>query len=181
MMKWTKKLGWKNLNIKINLDTVKNYFLKLKFNIFLKGKLGLNLKTKLRRKRKKFFVFEIKISGYIQISNYCKKFSYKKNISLIKIVVHLIKKVILVLYEGFRTPSVHRGRSLTSCTVTCVLLSVSGPEGENQNTFCIINLQIFLANSTQILYTKDRDHTTGGKVGIPTGSMVNVADRLGRP
>ena len=62
MMKWTKKLGWKNLNLKINLDTVKNYFLKLKFNIFLKGKLGLNLKTKLRRKRKKFFVFEIKIS-----------------------------------------------------------------------------------------------------------------------
>ena len=46
---------------------------------------------------------------------------------------------------------------MTSCTVTCVLLSVSGPEGENQNTFCIINLQIFLANSTQILYTKDRD------------------------
>jgi len=70
---------------------------------------------------------------------------------------------------------------LTSCTVTCVLLSVSGPEGENQNTFCIINLQIFLANSTQILYTKDRDHTTGGKVGLPTGSMVNAADRLGRP
>ncbi len=70
---------------------------------------------------------------------------------------------------------------MTSCTVTCVLLSVSGPEGENQNTFCIINLQIFLANSTQILYTKDRDHTTGGKVGLPTGSMVNVADRLGRP
>ena len=97
MMKWTKKLGWKNLNLKINLDTVKNYFLKLKFNIFFKGKLGLNLKTKLRRKRKKFFVFEIKISGYIQISNYCKKFSYKKNIFLIKIVVHLIKKVILVL------------------------------------------------------------------------------------
>ena len=83
MMKWTKKLGWKNLNLKIKLDTVKNYFLKLKFNIFLK--------------RKKFFVFEMKISGYIQIGNYCKKFSYKKNISLIKIVVHLIKKVILVL------------------------------------------------------------------------------------
>ena len=41
MMKWTKKLGWKNLNLKINLVTVKNYFLKLKFNIFLKGKLGL--------------------------------------------------------------------------------------------------------------------------------------------
>jgi len=39
----------------------------------------------------------MKISGYIQIGNYCKKFSYKKNISLIKIVVHLIKKVILVL------------------------------------------------------------------------------------
>ena len=95
MMKWTKKLGWKNLNLKINLDTVKNYFLKLKFNIFLKGKR--QVLCKLRRKRKKFFVFEIKISGYIQISNYCKKFSYKKNISLIKIVVHLIKKVILVL------------------------------------------------------------------------------------
>ena len=45
----------------------------------------------------------------------------------------------------------------------------------------IINLQIFLANSLQILYTKDRDHTTGGKVGLPTGSMVNAADRLGRP
>ena len=70
---------------------------------------------------------------------------------------------------------------MTSCTVTCVLLSVSGPEGENQNTFCIINLQIFLANSTQILYTKDRDHTTGGKVGIPTGSMVNAADRKEPP
>ena len=110
------------------------------------------------------------------------KLSYKKNSSLIKIVVGLIIKKLFWFYnEGFRTPSVHRGRSLTSCTVTCVLLSVSGPEGENQNTFCIINLQIFLANSTQILYTKDRDHTTGGKVGIPTGSMVNAADRLGRP
>ena len=97
MMKWTKKLGWKNLNLKIKLGTVKNYFLKLKFNIFLKRKIGLNLKIKFRRKRKKFFVFEMKISGYIQIGNYCKKFSYKKNISLIKIVVHLIKKVILVL------------------------------------------------------------------------------------
>ena len=32
-----------------------------------------------------------------------------------------------------------------------------------------------------LLYTKDRDHTTGGKVGLPTGSMVNAADRLGRP
>ena len=66
MMKWTKKLGWKNLNLKIKLDTVKNYFLKLKFNIFLKRKIGLNLKIKFRRKRKKFFVFEMKISGYIQ-------------------------------------------------------------------------------------------------------------------
>jgi len=53
-MKWTKKLGWKNLNLKIKLDTVKNYFLKLKFNIFLKRKIGLNLKIKFRRKRKKF-------------------------------------------------------------------------------------------------------------------------------
>ena len=60
MMKWTKKLGWKNLNLKIKLDTVKNYFLKLKFNIFLKRKIGLNLKIKFRRKRKKFFVFEMK-------------------------------------------------------------------------------------------------------------------------
>ncbi len=105
-----------------------------------------------------------------------------RRIFLISIVAGLIIKKLFWFYnEGFRTPSVHRGRSLTSCTVTCVLLSVSGPEGENQNTFCIINLQIFLANSTQILYTKDRDHTTGGKVGIPTGSMVNAADRLGRP
>ena len=95
MMKWKKKLGWKNLKIKF--DTVKNYFLKQKFNIFLKRKIGLNLKIKFRRKRKKFFVFEMKISGYIQIGNCCKKFSYKKKISLIKIVVHLIKKVILVL------------------------------------------------------------------------------------
>ena len=31
-------------------------------------------------------------------------------------------------YEGFRTPSVHRGRSLPSCTATSVLLSGSGPE-----------------------------------------------------
>ena len=117
-----------------------------------------------------------------------------RRIFLISIVVGLIIKKLFWFYnEGFRTPSVHRGRSLTSCTVTCVLLSASGPEGENQNlvsnstrlfkliTFCIINLQIFLANSTQILYTKDRDHTTGGKVGLPTGSMVNAADRLGRP
>lgn len=105
-----------------------------------------------------------------------------RRIFLISIVAGLIIKKLFWFYnEGFRTPSVHRGRSLTSCTVTCVLLSASGPEGENQNTFCIINLQIFLANSTQILYTKDRDHTTGGKVGIPTGSMVNAADRLGRP
>lgn len=105
-----------------------------------------------------------------------------RRIFLISIVAGLIIKKLFWFYnEGFRTPSVHRGRSLTSCTVTCVLLSVSGPEGENQNTFCIINLQIFLANSTQILYTKDRDHTTGGKVGLPTGSMVNAADRLGRP
>lgn len=105
-----------------------------------------------------------------------------RRIFLISIVAGLIIKKLFWFYnEGFRTPSVHRGRSLTSCTVTCVLLSASGPEGENQNTFCIINLQIFLANSTQILYTKDRDHTTGGKVGLPTGSMVNAADRLGRP
>lgn len=105
-----------------------------------------------------------------------------RRIFLISIVVGLIIKKLFWFYnEGFRTSSVHRGRSLTSCTVTCVLLSVSGPKGENQNTFCIINLQIFLANSTQILYTKDRDHTTGGKVGLPTGSMVNAADRLGRP
>lgn len=105
-----------------------------------------------------------------------------RRIFLISIVAGLIIKKLFWFYnEGFRIPSVHRGRSLTSCTVTCVLLSVSGPEGENQNTFCIINLQIFLANSTQILYTKDRDHTTGGKVGLPTGSMVNAADRLGRP
>lgn len=105
-----------------------------------------------------------------------------RRIFLISIVAGLIIKKLFWFYnEGFRTPSVHRGRTLTSCTVTCVLLSASGPEGENQNTFCIINLQIFLANSTQILYTKDRDHTTGGKVGLPTGSMVNAADRLGRP
>lgn len=83
-------MKWKNLKIKF--DTVKNYFLKLKFNIFLKRKLGLNLKIKFCRKRKKFFVFEMKISGYIQIGNYCKEFSYKKNISLIKIVVRLIIK-----------------------------------------------------------------------------------------
>ena len=62
MMKWTKKLGWKNLNLKIKLDTVKNYFLKLKFNIFLKRKIGLNLKIKFRRKRKKFFVL-VEICG----------------------------------------------------------------------------------------------------------------------
>ena len=33
-----------------------------------------------------------------------------------------------VSHEGFRTPSVRRGRILPSCTVTCVLLSASGPE-----------------------------------------------------
>ena len=38
-------------------------------------------------------------------------------------------------YEGFRTPSVHRGRSLPSCTVTWVLLSESGPEWKSRDLF----------------------------------------------
>ena len=41
----------------------------------------------------------------------------------------------LFLYEGFRTPSVHRGRSLPSCTATSVLLSESGPEWESRGFF----------------------------------------------
>lgn len=92
MMKWIKKLEWKNFNLKIKFDTVKNYFLKLKFNIFLKRKLGLNLNIKFCRKRKKFFVFQMKIMGYIKIGNFCKKFSYKHNISLIKYCCRLIIK-----------------------------------------------------------------------------------------
>ena len=45
------------------------------------------------------------------------------------------KNKFLVLYEGFRTPSVHRGRSLPSCTATWVLLSESGPEWKTRDLF----------------------------------------------
>ena len=50
--------------------------------------------------------------------------------------VLLYRKISLCFsYEGFRTPSVHRGRSLPSCTATSVLLSESGPEWKSRDLF----------------------------------------------
>ena len=45
--------------------------------------------------------------------------------------LYYIEKIGLSFHnEGFRTPSVHRGRFLPSCTATSVPLSESGPEWE---------------------------------------------------